>query len=103
MGIPRLMTQVSPYGEPVTWHKRDNLSEDPPPAGRENIIIDGPSFCYFIHHKCLSSKIHARHALEAVPSYQELSGAAIAWLDELEMFGFCMYARCVLDTSYGVQ
>jgi len=93
MGIPRLMTQVTPYGEPVTWHKQDNTSINSRPVEKENIIIDGPSFCYFIHHKCLSTKTHARHALEAVPTYQELSEAAIEWLDELEAFGFCMYAR----------
>jgi len=86
MGIPRLMTQVSPYGESVTWHKGDT-----PPVVKENLIIDGPSFCYFIHHRCLSTKTRARHALEAVPTYPELAEEAIAWLDELETFGFCMY------------
>jgi hypothetical protein len=101
MGIPRLMTQVTPYGEPVTWHKPTEPPLSDPPASRENIIIDGPSFCYFIHHKCLSTKTHARHALEAVPTYQELSEAAIVWLNDLEGFGFCMYARWQLSIERG--
>jgi len=100
MGIPRLMTQVSPYSEPVTWHRRHTLSKDASsPPEKENIIIDGPSFCYFIHHKCLSTKTHARQALEAVPTYLELAEEAIAWLDELETFGFCMY-DCALNSSH---
>lgn len=81
MGIRGLTSQIQPYGQPITWHKGSN--EEP----SHDVIIDGPSFAYYIHHKCLATKTHARNALEAMPTYPELGEAAVAWLENLETFG----------------
>ena len=87
MGIPRLTTQISPYGEPVTWTKQEQDATN----HQGDVIIDGPSFAYYIHKLCLANKSNARNALEALPTYPELGEAAITWLKQIETFGFRMY------------
>jgi len=87
MGIPRLTTQISPYGESVIWRKQVQTAVE----HHSDVIIDGPSFAYFIHKLCLTTKSKARNALEALPTYPELGEAAVTWLNQIESFGLRMY------------
>lgn len=94
MGIPRLTTQISPYGESIIWKKQvQRLVEH-----QGDVIIDGPSFAYYIHKLCLTTKSNARNALEALPTYPELGEAAVTWLNQIESFGLHMYVAHSLLT-----
>ena len=74
MGIPRLTRLLQPYADSKAL------------KGQE-VVLDGPAFCYHINHICLSTRKSARNPLEAAVSYKELGTVAIAWLDGLRNSG----------------
>lgn len=95
MGIPRLTTQISPYGVPITYKKQAQGSLEVVAESAGDVIIDGPSFAYYIHKLCLTTKSNARNALEALPTYPELGETAVEWLRQLETFGLRMYVELI--------
>lgn len=75
MGIPGLMQRMEALASRQVLSKtQDGQSRD--------AIIDGPSLCYHIYYLCLSSKSR--------PTYANLGQTAVAWLAELETYGFKM-------------
>lgn len=74
MGIPHLTTFLRPYAEAGSL------------AG-ENAVIDGPGLAYHIYHLCLSSRPSGQNTLTEAPSYEEIGGKAVEWLDGLRRTG----------------
>ena len=74
MGIPRLMGSLEPYGV------RSQLSG--------SVVIDGPAFAYRILHICRGECKTTGPLSE--PTYQQLSQAALRWLDGIQECGVRM-------------
>lgn len=53
----------------------------------QDVIIDGPSFAYYIYYRVLAHKPLHLGPMDAIPSYTELGKAALSFLDELIDFG----------------
>jgi len=87
MGIPHLMHHLQTYGEKVLFQHNDSTK---PPFQSTNIIIDGPALAYHVYYICLSRRSGARNAIDAIPSYKELSHAVVAWLDQCETYSIGM-------------
>lgn len=86
MGIPHLTAQIRPYAQPFSWSS-NITDENKCSTHRSSLIIDGPSFAYYIYHRVALSKPSSSSALTTLPAYSELAEAAIAWLEEIETFG----------------
>jgi len=71
MGIPHLITFLRPFSV------REALRG-------QSIIIDGPGLCYHVYHVSLGLRPNAPNYFEAVPSYQEIGEALLAYLKGLE-------------------
>ncbi|CAK7229671.1 hypothetical protein SEUCBS140593_007327 [Sporothrix eucalyptigena] len=72
MGVPKLLSTLTPYG-------------DRKPLDNARLIIDGPALAYHVVGLCMADPVMAAarsHPLEQ-PSYGQLGQAAIAWLDGL--------------------
>lgn len=80
MGVPKLLTLLTPYG-------------DRKPLDNARVIIDGPALAYHAVNLCLADPVKAagrNHPLDQ-PTYGQLGQAAVAWLDELRGRGIQMY------------
>lgn len=94
MGIPRLTSYLSPYAKPTILgcQKKDcpmhSFSID---CSRSRVILDGPAFAYTIYGRLIAGKADYLGPLAAVPSYDEVGKAALAFLGELEKCGVVMY------------
>ena len=93
MGIPRLTSFLSPYAVSTI------LSSDSPtcPApeeslGKRKVVIDGPSFAYYVYHILLASIEGRSNANKWIlsPSYHDLGRVALAFLEKLEERGVVM-------------
>ena len=72
MGVPKLLSTLTPYG-------------DRQPLDSARVIIDGPALAYHAVSLCMADPLLAAgrsHPLEQ-PTYGQLGQAAVAWLDEL--------------------
>ncbi len=72
MGVPRLLTTLSPFG-------------DEKPIDGARVIIDGPALAYHVANLCMANPLMAaqrNHPLD-VPTYDQLATVAVAWLDAL--------------------
>ena len=56
--------------------------------GPERLIIDGPGLAYHVYYKALARRIHCRNALDAIPSYEEVTAIAIEWLETIQKYTF---------------
>ncbi|KAI9836045.1 MAG: hypothetical protein M1819_001656 [Sarea resinae] len=85
MGIPHLITHLTPYADAVVQKNSKTVDTDTDVDSTRitKAIIDGPGFAYHIYYRCLSLRPQARNPFEAAPSYDEIGRAATAWLDEL--------------------
>ncbi|KAL8645156.1 MAG: hypothetical protein Q9210_006865, partial [Variospora velana] len=98
MGIPRLTGHLEPYSVPlILGHQAVTSSEDvlDASASLTPIIVDGPALAYHIYHRLLahrSASLQGR--LDAIPSYDEIGRASIAYLDTLELH------RCHISHIY---
>jgi hypothetical protein len=52
------------------------------------LIIDGPGLAYHAYYKALVRRNHCRNALEALPSYEEVTAVAIEWLQTIHKYAF---------------
>lgn len=72
MGVPKLLTTLTPFG-------------DRKPLDNANVIIDGPALAYHVVGLCMADPVMAAtrsHPLEQ-PTYAQLGQAAVDWLDTL--------------------
>jgi len=84
MGIPHLLNHLRSYASPFV------LSSGGRDANESTAIVDGPGLAYHAYYRALSRRTNARNALEAAPSYTELGGIAVEWLQTLEQHGLRM-------------
>ena len=94
MGIPRLTSFLSPYvvttvlgcDKPACEKHSSSVND------RSNqVIIDGPAFAYLIYDRLVAHKSDHLDVLAAVPSYDEVGNAALAFLSHLEECGVITY------------
>ena len=94
MGIPRLISYLQPYSVPAVLgcktpqcseHHRDH------PSDNGKVVIDGPGFAFHVFYALLACKPPSLNPFDATPSYAEIGQAAIAFLQELRLYGLTMY------------
>lgn len=83
MGIPRFAGHLQHYSVSTTLghksaHDNDSDTVDPP-----KFLIDGPGLAYHVYYR-LAHRFNALGAFDALPSYDQIGQAAIAFLSELE-------------------
>ncbi|MCJ1263022.1 hypothetical protein MMC22_002892 [Lobaria immixta] len=85
MGVPHLTKQLHAFAEfaPLGC-KSEGCKEHP--SGKK-IIIDGPSLAYHIYHCGLAHSPSDLGPIDAIPSYDKLGKATVAFLDELQSYG----------------
>ena len=92
MGIPRLITYLSPWAVPTVLGCRtaDCSTHTTYDSDRNKVFIDGPALAYHIYYRLLASNQGVLNALDAQPSYEELGKATLSYLDELQDHGLQM-------------
>ncbi|MCJ1469540.1 hypothetical protein MMC07_008173 [Pseudocyphellaria aurata] len=85
MGVAFLAKQLHAFAEfsPLGC-KSEGCKEHP---SEKKIVIDGPSLAYHIYNRGLAHSPSSLSAIDAIPSYDRLGKAALAFLDELECHG----------------
>lgn len=94
MGIPRLISHLQPYSVPALLGcKTPQCSEHHPdhPSDNGKIVIDGPGFAFHVFYALLACKSPSLNPFDATPSYAEIGQGAIAFLEELRLYGLTMY------------
>ncbi len=94
MGIPRLTSYIAPYAVTTVLgcDKPGCQQHSSLAAGRSNrVVIDGPAFAYAIYDRLIAQEADRLNVLAAVPSYDEVGQAALAFLSGLEKRGIIMY------------
>lgn len=96
MGIHRLLHHMQDFGSPVelgtAWQGNSaNLpTED---LDKKYIVVDGPSLAYHAYHRAVAGRYHARNALEAMPSHDEVAAIAADFLATFEAHNISMYVN----------
>lgn len=85
MGIPRLAKQLHAFSEFSALGCKTNGCEEHP--CNKKIIIDGPSLAYHIYRCGLAVSPSSIGIVDAIPSYDGLGQATLAFLDELQCHG----------------
>lgn len=89
MGIPRMFSHLQSLAVPKTLGcKTDGCTEHP---FGPTIIIDGPSLAFYVNYRILAHRSPSTNPIDAVPSYNELGKATLAFLDEFQQHGLTMY------------
>lgn len=90
MGIPRLTAFTAPYAVSKV------IGCDNPDGGKHSlgknrkVIIDGPALAYTIHDRLMKYRSRKYHGLAAVPTYEDLGNATLAFLSKMEEHGVQM-------------
>lgn len=99
MGIPRLTSYIAPYAVTTVLgcDKPRCQQHSPLVVGRSNkVIVDGPALVYAIYDRLTVQEVDHVNVLAAVPTYDEVGQAALAFLSELEKCSIIMYDQIVL-------
>lgn len=86
MGIPRLTQHLEPHATKVLLSHQSQDGYDDKAAKRQ-FIIDGPALAYHIYYVCMSRRVNANNAFDAIPFYRELGDTVVSWLRQLEQYG----------------
>ena len=64
------------------------------------IVIDGPALVYYVYYQTLARKQAKSYSLGAVPSYEELGLAVLAFLNTLQTCGLVLYERALSSFTH---
>ncbi|KAB8338817.1 hypothetical protein FH972_021761 [Carpinus fangiana] len=81
MGVQGLLSAIRPYATEEIWEPQES------PTVRRGLVVDGPALAYHVYYRCLAHNNTASNALVAVPSYDFLCQATLAFLGRLELYG----------------
>ena len=92
MGVPGLPKALEAYAVSTiigckTPGCERHLSHN---SQRSQVVIDGPSFAYYIYHRQIRQMPDWLTAVEIMLSYDEVGNDALAFLNGLESYGVVM-------------
>ena len=99
MGIPYLIKRLQPFAISSmlgSKHPTCTANAEPNSDDINSAVIDGPSLAYFIYYRLLAHKSASLSQIDAVPSYAEIGRGVLAFLEQLEHCGLCVYADMYL-------
>ena len=89
MGVPRLLQDLSQYGERTCFGRHLPQADCQP---IRKVVVDGPALVYWVYYRLLASRNVSLNILDAQPSYQEISAGVVTCLLELQREGVTVYA-----------
>lgn len=87
MGIQGLTARLESYASPWPTQEQSGSVTAPRP-----VIIDGPSLAYFIYYRHLKEQDTKLNALDAYPSYDQVTHAVLRFLGRLEASEFTIHS-----------
>lgn len=85
MGIPRFASRMRSYGSVSAIGRKGEPRKD-------QAVVDGPSLAHSLLQQC-PGDVDGSGAILPQVHYSKLGEAAVAWLDDLQSYGFSMSVR----------